>query len=584
MFKITLLKKLLYLILIIIICSIKINCKKIESVQNEQSINNIELFFTKNVSTDPIMSRVLNEVKSRNKKFVENIIKKYGFAYWNKGIIFNSGKTYVSRSTYATNDTIVVIPLVQNNDTTVHFYLEATINDSVNLEFHNKSEYRSVDFSNSNTLLNDAEKVSLLYMQLSYNVFNSTLFQINDKKLFHNSSNYNDTNKITRYVKIEPTLNSSRNNLLGTSICNGVTVINIGTDNHCTNTGSCSSGTCDGCDMCVTWYSYTTTEISCFTDYLNVQTGGGITGGGGGGGWQPVSYSANCLTLTTLLQLNITEKNWLNNHPTDAQIILDFLEESRNINIDEDPMPVGYTPFDAMQAAKATIVASSLSSIYAYTEIEYNLLKQYAPTITIGTNAQKAEIFWSIFTFHAASSADINPLFTPTQHYLYSFYHLHSSKLNNTANGTSIANLNTNYLQTISGQGLYGFFINQSVITPTTNLTAIEFKRKTISNPNGKKIDIVWFKDNVTNRITFGNRNQLRDILGIPKGDPRIAHHIIPVNICVDNQPGSEAIQTLGGKGFFHMNQPENGVFILVPGSHPAYDARVKARLITIWA
>ena len=91
MFKITLLKKLLYLILIIIICSIKINCKKIESVQNEQSINNIELFFTKNVSTDPIMSRVLNEVKSRNKKFVENIIKKYGFAYWNKGIIFNSG-------------------------------------------------------------------------------------------------------------------------------------------------------------------------------------------------------------------------------------------------------------------------------------------------------------------------------------------------------------------------------------------------------------------------------------------------------------------------------------------------------------
>ena len=309
-------------------------------------------------------------------------------------------------------------------------------------------------------------------------------------------------------------------------------------------------------------------------------------GGGGSGGSSTTTYSYNCLYLTNILQLPEYKKIWLNNHPVETEDIMNFLEESKNIDLDEDPLPPGYIPYQALNTANAIIEASVSFSLYSYDEPTYNAIKQFAPTIN-GTILQQSDIFWSNFSFHSASSADINPTFTPTQHYLYAFSNLYNSNLNNSATGLSVANLNTNYFQTVIGQGLNSTFVNQSQITLSTPLDPKEFKRKTLTNPLGKKIDIVWYKDNVTNKISFGDRKQLRELLNITNPNV-VAHHIIPVGVC-NGTPAQNylnfdpAIQLLGSKGDFHMNQIENGIPNNTKGDNPTYTTNVRAKLTLYW-
>jgi hypothetical protein len=336
--------------------------------------------------------------------------------------------------------------------------------------------------------------------------------------------------------------------------------------------------------ICLTTWYYLLDQLGLTNEtYIGV-----YPTGTGGGGTSSTTYSYNSLYLTDILHLNASHRDWLNNHENEAQEIADFIEQSNEADPELDPQPLEYQPVQAMQAAKAVTQVLTSSSLYSYDEPTYNLLKQYVPIIN-GSTAQQVDIFWSNFSFHAASSADINPDYSPIQHYLYAFFQLCNSNVNNTFTGLSVVNLTTNYFQTITGQGLNAVFVNQAPILSTTDLTPIEFKRKTITNANGKKIDLVWYKDNVTNKITFGDRGQRRDILGIPKGDPRIAHHIMPVGVCNGTLASNytnfhPAIQLLGSKGDFHMNQIENGIPNNNSGDHTTYTNNVKTKLDALWA
>jgi hypothetical protein len=80
------------------------------------------------------------------------------------------------------------------------------------------------------------------------------------------------------------------------------------------------------------------------------------------------------------------------------------------------------------------------------------------------------------------------------------------------------------------------------------------------------------------NLIDFGDRNLLRRVLGLAKGDPRIAHHIIPWEHA-EHELVQKAAQ---GNGAFHLNELLNGIPLTTvqhSGSHSAYNARVLARL-----
>lgn len=108
--------------------------------------------------------------------------------------------------------------------------------------------------------------------------------------------------------------------------------------------------------------------------------------------------------------------------------------------------------------------------------------------------------------------------------------------------------------------------------------TKIGLKVVNIATDVNSKVKLVWqITDNV---FTFGNRGQLRKVLGIVSSSIQ-AHHIIPWA-----KQGHEVVQKAARSGnAFHMNEALNGIPLNIGvhgGSHPAYDQRIMNRLSEI--
>lgn len=83
--------------------------------------------------------------------------------------------------------------------------------------------------------------------------------------------------------------------------------------------------------------------------------------------------------------------------------------------------------------------------------------------------------------------------------------------------------------------------------------------------------------DTIDGVIHFGNRSQLRKVLGLAVGDARQAHHIIPWGKQIENIVQQAAKDPRA----FHMNEAINGIPLentVHFGSHPNYDNRVLQR------
>ena len=583
-------------IIAIIICSS--SCRKTDFVKDENgnSINSIEeKFFNTHRSNDPIEQKLVDYIKRYNNKlhFVEQTTKQIGYPRWDKATIFKNEATSFTNS-LDNSSTIYYIPFVRDSQNYVNASMSIVVN-ATDTTFSYLLDWQYKTLPNTPTSVNDdAEKLAILLMRLDKNVFGYNKFYITDSSLFRQG------NIKAKFITLDSSVNNGTSNSF-TGNCT-ITVItyqflcgqNIVTNNSSFLDPYCYSNvTSTYCDFPITGGLIVGGppqggNTSGGTSSGPTSGGSGPTGGGGGtigsgnstGGWAPAHINPTIAYVVSTLGLDVEEWAWLNNHLDETQKIYDFLEESRNIDPILPSNPVGYTPEQAINVAKAIIELGSNYSLNNYTQLEYNAIKQYFPLIN-GTEAEQANIFWSNFSIHAAISKELNPGINNFQHYLYALNKIYDCNLSQNLTGSTSANLNTNFLQTINGLGLAAVFNNQSAITPTTNLAPIEFKRKEITNPQGKKIAIVWYKDNVSGKITFGDRGQMRDILCIPKGDPRIAHHIIPVGVCLGTTTQSEhpAIKLLGSKGDFHMNQPENGIPNNNSGPHGTYDDKVRIRL-----
>ncbi len=98
--------------------------------------------------------------------------------------------------------------------------------------------------------------------------------------------------------------------------------------------------------------------------------------------------------------------------------------------------------------------------------------------------------------------------------------------------------------------------------------------KKTLNLVNGSKVVLKSYV--VGNKIFFSGRSQLRKVLGLVKGDIRVAHHIIPWE-WRDN-----AVIQMAAKAGFHMNEALNGIPSFFSGNHPSYNARVAQKLADI--
>lgn len=110
--------------------------------------------------------------------------------------------------------------------------------------------------------------------------------------------------------------------------------------------------------------------------------------------------------------------------------------------------------------------------------------------------------------------------------------------------------------------------------------TASKFAVRTVHLANGAKTTLKFLRraDNV---VTFGNRAQLRKVLGMIKGDLRQAHHILPWELYENPAIQKAALSS----NAFHLNEALNGIPLSTAvhsGSHANYTARIEQYLNAI--
>ena len=111
--------------------------------------------------------------------------------------------------------------------------------------------------------------------------------------------------------------------------------------------------------------------------------------------------------------------------------------------------------------------------------------------------------------------------------------------------------------------------------------TSAKYCKKLITALDGTKRTLKWTKE-INGIIYFGDRGLLRKVLGLAKGDLRIAHHLIPWEHGVDDLVQKAAS---GKDDVFHLNEILNGIPLTAlqhNGSHNLYNDRVKAHLVNI--
>ena len=148
-----------------------------------------------------------------------------------------------------------------------------------------------------------------------------------------------------------------------------------------------------------------------------------------------------------------------------------------------------------------------------------------------------------------------------------------------------IADLTNGVLYLIEGDGVNATLSFAATI-PVAGWTATgakyAFKLKAVSTI-GTKVKLTW-KVLSNGKIYFGAnstcRSQLRKVLGLAVGNADQAHHIIPLNLQLN-----EVVQRAAKSGSsFHMNEELNGIALSTlvhNGSHSLYDGKITQKLNT---
>lgn len=141
-----------------------------------------------------------------------------------------------------------------------------------------------------------------------------------------------------------------------------------------------------------------------------------------------------------------------------------------------------------------------------------------------------------------------------------------------------IADLTNGVIYTIEGNATDATLSYASAVPIAGWFSAgIKFAKRGITLANGTKTTLKWVVK-ADNAVNFGERAQLRKVIGLAVGDARQAHHILPWA-----RQSHPAIQKAAkAADSFHMNEALNGIALnnaVHLGSHTVYDANVFRRL-----
>ena len=236
-------------------------------------------FFNLQASVPDVVKKIAKVIQKQNREhsFISTLVRNEGYVLWDKSEIYTD---------QTSTDTIVLLPMVLENDRKVNSFLACRINgEKLTIFMHRGRRYSLYDFTDNNQSIT-AKSLALQFMYLNKKVFGDSVFVINDTKLFSNSGK-------KKVIKIFPEKVGAETNRTNTWIFFNVErCYYIGDDGDQGQVVSVEPGGSN---------NYSTSEWFCLTTVVQVFLpdyggGGGYAtvdptsgGGGGGGGTNPAT-------------------------------------------------------------------------------------------------------------------------------------------------------------------------------------------------------------------------------------------------------------------------------------------------------
>lgn len=278
---------------IILISFLFVACKKDlssvpTSVQIPSSVSETA-FFRISDTVPAVVKKLAQRIEKQNKKyrFIENFIRKEGYAVWNKVNIYTTktDRTIFRNTNTASSDTILFVPLVLPNTTYVNSFLACRVDgDTVAIKLHRGRAYKSYGTDPHPDSIS-AKKLALEIMSLNKDVFSNDVFQVSDSTLFEKTHS-----KATKWVRIKEEMPMANRVI----IFNTVRCYQTGNDGDQGQVVGLESGQNN---------NYSTSGYNCYAQVVMVflpdySDGGGLgvsldpnNGGGGGSyGMDPTLY------------------------------------------------------------------------------------------------------------------------------------------------------------------------------------------------------------------------------------------------------------------------------------------------------
>jgi len=567
-------------------------------VQDTVSVDIESLFFKSNNRIDPRIQSISTEIYQLNKEFgfVRKLARKVGLPAWDHARIFShSNSSELLRSKPEDSIQYIFIPFVQSGKTQISSILAIMIEGGIsNYKLVHSEEYSLYGFDYSIGKTTNARSFLSLFAYFNNEIFGYNEYVITDEKLLNSgdqqllsSKRYNFSDVIVHFRILDTVQNACENcSMMAPCLPYAVCFVPQGF----TGCSTCNAS-------CIYFAGYT----NCTSDW-----GGNIfepdpnspAGQGGGGGpawwddpcdedpsgsgrvepcngitgWGPIVENGDVLeNLVLNLNLNAEQENWLVAHPAEASTLYyslleaDYSDPSKQaalITIDVSRLSIINQPITS--SAHLAIFQSHLSPelVYPYT-------------------------FSLYFSIECATLKIIHPDWSEVRIYFTALWNTFSVIVHTGLDAAGlipiigeVADLTNGIIYTLEGDGVNATLSFASTI-PFAGWysTSAKYANKLVTAIDGSKRTLKWIKQ-TNGLINFGDRGLLRKVLGLAKGDPRAAHHLIPW------EHGEDLLIQKAAQKDFNLNEALNGIpltSIQHNGSHNIYNQKVKNKLVALW-
>ncbi len=282
-----------YLLWFAFLAFLVLNCREeVDYVTNQQQSNRAEEFFKNTETIDKkgnavLVSNSIRKLKTINGKidFLSSISDKTGIPIWNSMLETNLHSNHnhdtTNKGNEETTETLIIPLRQEDNFLSSVMYVENPDSDSPNI--YTVTNEQLEEFVNNEEIDKSIrESVLMTFLSFDHKIFGERKYSPIPGDFFENV--FKDEQNDFKTFEIENVETSASNR----QVMECIDVY------ACVGGGSCQTGTCDRCNLCVSKYCYSLGSPGTYTGSTGGNTGGNNGGGTGNGNQNSIPwYLAN---------------------------------------------------------------------------------------------------------------------------------------------------------------------------------------------------------------------------------------------------------------------------------------------------